>query len=102
MLSNLPPLLYDEEDVSYDVESLFTNIPIKDTVEYIVEQIYTNQKLKSISGKLIFKCLLLTLATECTYIFNHKFYKQIYSCTGGPLSVSFSDIYMIKTENENV
>ena len=42
MLSNLPPLLYDEEDVSYDVESLFTNIPIKDTVEYIVEQIYTH------------------------------------------------------------
>ena len=42
MLSNLPPLLYDEEDVTFDVESLFTNIPIKDTVEYIVEQIYTH------------------------------------------------------------
>ena len=83
MLSNLPPLLYDEEDVTFDVESLFANIPIKDTVEYIVEQIYTNQKLKSISGKLIFKCLLLKLATDCTYIFNHKFYKQIYGCTGG-------------------
>ena len=42
MLSNLPPLLDDEEDVFYDVESLFTNIPIKDTTEYIIEHIHKN------------------------------------------------------------
>ena len=36
MLSNLPPFLDHEEDVSYDVDSLFTNIPIKDTIEYII------------------------------------------------------------------
>ena len=30
MLSNLQPLIDDEEDVSYDVESLFASIPIKD------------------------------------------------------------------------
>ena len=55
MLSNLPPLLDDEEDVSYDVESLFTNSPIKDTIEYIIEQIYKHKKLKPICSKLIFK-----------------------------------------------
>ena len=27
----------DEEDVSYNVESLFTTIPIKETVSYIIE-----------------------------------------------------------------
>ena len=37
MLSNLPRLLDNEEDVSYNVESLFTKIPIKDTLEYIIE-----------------------------------------------------------------
>ena len=62
MLSNLPPLLNDEKDVSYDVESLFTNIPIKDTTEYIIEQIYTHEKLKSICSKLIFKRLLPTIS----------------------------------------
>ena len=55
MLSNLPPLLDDEEDVSYDVEFLFTNSPIKDTIEYIIEQIYKHKKLKNICSKLIFK-----------------------------------------------
>ena len=34
MLNNIP-LSEDEEDVSYDVESLFTNIPIKDTIDFI-------------------------------------------------------------------
>ena len=74
MLSNLPPLSEDEEDVSYDVESLFTNIPIKETIDYIIEQIYTHKKLKPICSQLIFKRLLLKLASECTYTFNHKFY----------------------------
>ena len=44
----LSPLLDDEEDVSYDVESLITNISIKGTIEYIVEQIYTQKMLKPI------------------------------------------------------
>ena len=61
MLLNLPPLLNDEEGFSY-VESLFTNIPIKDTTEYIIEQIYTHKKLKSICSKLIFKRLLPTIS----------------------------------------
>ena len=101
MLSNLPPLPDDEEDVSYDVESLFTNIPIKDTIEYITEQIHAHKKLKLICSKLIFKRLSLRLATEFTYTFNHKFFKQNDGCTlGGPLSVTFSDIYMIKIGSE--
>ena len=39
MLLNLLPLLDDKKDVSYDVESLFTNIPIKGTVEEIHHRI---------------------------------------------------------------
>ena len=100
MLSNLPPLKDDEENVSCAVYSLFTNILLKDTIEYIIKLIYTHKKWKSIWSKLIFKRLLLKLATECTYTFNHKFYKQIDGCTiGGPLSVTFSDKYMIKMDS---
>ena len=46
MLSNLPPFLDHEEDVSHDVDSLFTNNPIKDTIEYIILQIYSHKKVK--------------------------------------------------------
>ena len=44
-----------------------------------------------------------TLATECTFKFNSRFLKQLDGCTmGGPLSVNFSDIYMVKMDNDVV
>ena len=43
-------------------------------LQCIIEQIYKRKKLKPICSKLIFKRLLLQLATERTYTFNHKFY----------------------------
>ena len=57
-----PPLEENEEYVSSDVESLFTNVPIDDTIKYILEEIYTHNKLPHICSKLIFKRLLLKFA----------------------------------------
>ena len=45
MLSSIPPLQDDEEDVSYDAESLFTNIPIQEKIKYITEQIHVHKTL---------------------------------------------------------
>ena len=43
------------------------------------------------------------LATECTFKFNRRFLKQVDGCTmEGPLSVTFSDIYMVTMENNVV
>ena len=39
MLKDLLPLNNDEECVSYDVGSLFTNIALKETIDYILEEI---------------------------------------------------------------
>ena len=36
MLSSIRPLQDAEEDVSYDVESLFPNVSIEETVNYII------------------------------------------------------------------
>ena len=103
LIKELPPLQEDEEDVSYVIESLFTNIPINDTIDYTLEQIYVEHKFKPICSKLIFKGLLIKLSTEITFTFNSKFCKQTDGCTmGGPLSVTFSDIYMTKMERHVV
>ena len=80
MLSSIPPLQGDEEDVSYDVESLFTNIPIQETINHITEQIYVLKKLTPVCSKLIFRRLLITLATECTFKFSSRFLKQVDGC----------------------
>ena len=103
LIKELPPLKEDEEDVSYDIESLFTNIPINGTIDYILDQIYVQHKLKPICSKLIFKRWLIKFPTEVTFTFNSKFCKQTDDCTmDGPLSVTFSDIYMKKRERDVV
>ena len=89
MLSSIPPLQENEEDVSYDAESLFTNIPTEKTINYIIVQIYVYKKLIPIYSKLIFRRLLIKHATECTFKFNSRFLEQVDGCImGGPLSVT--------------
>ena len=47
--TDFPPIENEEEDVSYDVESLFSNIPLKETVNYILDQIYGHKILPQIN-----------------------------------------------------
>ena len=85
--------------MSYDIESLFTNVPIT----YILDETYVNNKLPKLSSRLIFKRLPLKLNTESTYMFNSKFNKQSDGSTmGGLLSVTFSNIYLTKLEIDKV
>ena len=101
MICEQPPLEGNEEYVSYDVESLFTNAFIHDIIKYILEEIYTHNKLPHICRELIFKRLLLKLVTESICIFQSQLYKQNDGCTmGGPLSVTFSNIYLTKLEKK--
>ena len=98
-----PPLHVNEEYVSYDVESLFTNIPLHETIEHIIDQIYNKKQLPIICSKTIIRRLLLKLTTECTFKLNDKLYKQIDGCAmGGPVSVTLADIFMNKLESDVV
>ena len=103
MLKDQEPLNPNEEYVSYDVESLFTNIPVDETINYIINEIYQKKKLPQICSKTIFKRLLYKLTTEVSFQFNYKLFKQTDGCTmGGPLSVTLSDIHMIRMETDVV
>ena len=86
----------------YDVESLFSNILVRETINYFLAEINDHHKLKLMCSKL-FKQLLLKLITESTSILNVKYHKQTDGyTTGGPLSVVFSDIYMTKHEKDAI
>ena len=103
MLQTLPPLQPDEEDVSYDVESLFTSVPVKDTIDHICKEIYDNKKLQPLCSRNIFKKLLLKVTTECIFSVNDCLYKQTDGVAmGGPLSVVFTGCFLNKMENEIV
>ena len=58
MIKNQTPYSPDEKYVSYDVDSLFTNIPVEETIEYIIYQIYNEKKVPQICFKTIFRSLM--------------------------------------------
>ena len=93
----------NEEDISYDVTSLFTNVPIDDTIDYILREIYDKGRLKQICSKLIMKRLLKKLTSDCLFTFDNKLYKQVNGCAmGNPLSAVLSGIFMSKLEKDIV
>ena len=103
MIKNQTPLSPDEEYVSYDVVSLFTKIPVEETIEYIIYQIYNEKKVPQICSKTIFRSLMYKLTTECAFQFNENLFKQAEGCSmGGSLTVTLADIHMIRTEKDIV
>ena len=102
-----PELLKDIENSDYEdvlyVESLFTSIRIKETIDYIIHKIYTKNVFEPMCKKSIFKKLLIKLMKECAFSVNNQLIKQIDECPmGGPISVVFTDIYMCKMEDDVV
>ena len=62
--------------VSYDVTSLFTNIPLNETIDIAIDTILNDRPDLNISKSELFK--LLTFATSKThFLFNHEIYDQI-------------------------
>ena len=87
---------------SLDVESLFTNVPVDDTVEIILHHVYNNENMRKLTiPKTILKRLLKICTTECPF----------YSPTGDlyvqkdgismetPLGPTFANYYMCEIEN---
>ena len=99
MLSKLLPLQLDEENVSFDIENLFKNILIEDTIKYISDQIYTKNKLLPICERKVFEKLLKKVTRENILSVNGKLHKQVNGVKmRGPLSVLFANCFLNKME----
>ena len=62
------------ENISYYIESLFTSIPVPETIYYILYKICAKKELKPSCGKSIFKKLVNELATE--WVFYPRFISE--------------------------
>ena len=62
------PLNSNEEYISYDVNSLFTSIPLGETIDFILDEIYVRKNLEPFCKKSIFKRLLKKLLKDCTLL----------------------------------
>ena len=89
----------NEEYVSYDADSLFTSVPLGETIDFILDEIYVRKKLEPFCKKSVFKKLLNKLCKGCTFLADSKLIRQVDGCPmGGPISVVLSNIFCQKME----
>ena len=84
---------------SFDVDSLFTNIPLDETINICVEKLFTNKR--KIKGLTKNQCKeLLSLATKQSFfVFNHVYYKQLDGVAmGSPLGPTLANIFLCHHE----
>ena len=87
------------KNVSYDVDSLFTKIPVEETIEYIIYQTYNEKMVPQICSKTISRPLTYKLIAEYAFQFNTNLFKQTEGFNmGGSLSAILTDIHMIRTK----
>ena len=80
--------------VSYDVTSLFTNIPLQETIDIAINLIFNHNPNLSITRKELKKLLLFAIS-QTHFIFNSKFYNQIDGVAmGSPLVPILANILM--------
>ena len=88
-INNIPRNLFNDEYrfVSFDVTSLFTNIPLKKTVNIMLKRINKNNLISTTLNKRTLKKLILDSCTKTIFSSNGKLYKQIDGVSmGSPLS----------------
>ena len=72
--------------VYFNVESLFTNVPLNKTIEIILNRVYSEKKISTTLRKRSLKNLLLDACTKIAFCFTKKLYEKIDGVSmGSPL-----------------
>ena len=86
---------------SLDVDSLFTNIPLDETIDICIDSLYKDDDNTPKIPKNVFRNLLAVATKESFFIFNNKFYTQIDDVAmGSPLGPTLVNISMCNFENK--
>ena len=101
----VPDIIIQDVDlymVSFDVTSLFTNIPLQDTIEIILEKIfYDDDVLFHGYNKEYFRKILEIAVQDTYFIFNNKIYKQVDAVSMcSPLGPIMANAFMCSLEEK--
>ena len=90
----------DCEIVSFDVKSLFTNVPLKKTIEIILRKVYDENLIQTEIPRKEMEELLLICTQNVHFTFNGSVYQQIDGVAmGSPLGPVIAGIFMVELEN---
>ena len=62
--------------ISFDVESLFTNVPLDKTIDVIFKKVYNESKIQTNIPKTVLKELLYLCTKQLHLTFNNNIYIQ--------------------------
>ena len=97
------PLDSNEECVCYDVDSLFTSIPLVEIIDFTPVEIYIQKKLEPFCKELVSKKLLSGLCKGCTFLADGRLIRQVDGRRiGGSISVVLSNKFWVKMESDVV
>ena len=83
---------------SVDVDSLFTNIPLAETIDICTDTLFENMEKVGLS-KIEFKELLSLATKESYFIFNGQLYKQVDGVAmGSPLGPTLANAFLVHFE----
>ena len=84
---------------SFDIESLFTNIPVDETIDIILESFFENNNTFMNFSRDQFKKLLSLAVKNSIFMFSGKLYEQLDGLGMGlPLGPTFANIFLCKWE----
>ena len=84
---------------SLDVDSLFTNIPLNETIEIVTEKVYKNQTIVKGISKNDFKELLQLSTKGTVFTFNGAYYRQKDGVAmGSPLGPALANAFLCHHE----
>ena len=101
-ISKILKKLFDDgfRFVSFDVKSLFTNIPLTKTINIILQRIYDSKLILTNLFRRSLKKLLLNSGTKTIFSNNGNYHKQIHGVSmGSPLGPTLANIIMTEFEN---
>ena len=80
---------------SFDVESLFTNIPLQETIDLCVENLFQDRTHVDNLSKVSFRELLTRTMSESLISFDQQFYKQHDGVAmGSPLGPTLANVFL--------
>ena len=84
---------------SFDVESLFTNVPLLETIDIITNKIDNEQLEQAGLSKKNFSDMLKIATSDSVFMFNDQLYSQIDGVAmGSPLSCCYANVFLCHWE----
>ena len=79
----------------FDVESLFTNIPLQETIDLCFKKLFEDKNFIDGLSKDSFREMLTVTMTESFILFDNEYYEQHDGVAmGSPLGPTFANIFL--------